>query len=153
MEMASILLVEDTAADSDLTIIVFKELKLDNPIHLVTDGEACLEYLRTQPPVDIIILDENLPRLSGLDTLAIIKKDEKLKSIPVMMLTTSEKSEDISRFYALGGNSYLCKPLNLKDFMDCISKLGDFWFKVVKLPPKNIEKNHLEIMTETNEND
>jgi CheY-like chemotaxis protein len=135
-----ILLVEDNPADVRLTREALKEAKVLNTLHVVEDGMAALEFLRKRdqyagsPAPDLILLDLNLPRKDGREVLAEIKQDENLKRIPVVVLTTSRADEDIVRSYNLHANAYVTKPVDLKQFLDVIRAIEEFWLAVVTLP-------------------
>jgi chemotaxis family two-component system response regulator Rcp1 len=135
-----ILLVEDTPADVRLTREALKEAKVLNTLHVVEDGMAALDFLRKRDQYagnsspDLILLDLNLPRKDGREVLAEIKQDENLKRIPVVVLTTSRADEDIVRSYNLHANAYVTKPVDLKQFLDVIRVIEEFWLAVVTLP-------------------
>ena len=135
-----ILLVEDSPNDVQLTIEAFKEGKIRANIHAVVDGVEALNFIRRQGKYadavtpDLILLDLNMPRKDGRSVLSEIKSDEALKHIPVIVLTTSAASEDILNSYRLHANSYITKPVDLDQFFDAISSLGDYWLELVKLP-------------------
>lgn len=137
-----ILMVEDNPADARLTLEAFKDAKILNNISVVEDGEQALAFLRregkyadaTRP--DLILLDLNLPRKDGREVLEEIKGNQDLKTIPVVILTTSEDEKDIARSYELHANAYIKKPVELDEFMKVIRAVEDFWLTAVKLPPK-----------------
>jgi len=135
-----ILLVEDNPGDIDLTLIAFGESRLKNKINVVTDGEQALDYIYGRAPFeerqipDIILLDINLPKKSGLEVLEILKQDNQYRRIPVIMLTTSENEKDILSAYDKHVNAYLSKPVDFTDFISIIKKIEDFWLTLVKLP-------------------
>jgi two-component system, chemotaxis family, response regulator Rcp1 len=137
-----ILLVEDNPADVRLTQEALRESKLSNRLHAVGDGEQALRFLRREgehaesPRPDLVLLDLNLPRLSGREVLAMVKADPDLRRIPVIVLTTSEAEEDIVRSYDLHANAYVRTPVDFHQFTDVVRLIEDFWFTVVKLPPK-----------------
>jgi chemotaxis family two-component system response regulator Rcp1 len=137
-----ILLVEDNPADVRLTQEALRESKLSNRMHAVGDGEQALRFLRREgehaesPRPDLVLLDLNLPRLSGREVLAQVKADPDLRRIPVVVLTTSEAEEDIVRSYDLHANAYVRKPVDFHQFTDVVRLIEDFWFTLVKLPPK-----------------
>jgi two-component system response regulator len=112
-------------------------------LHTVDDGIKALRFLRREESYadavrpDIILLDLNLPRMDGRDTLKQIKADERLRSIPVVVLTTSEADIDIIKCYDLGASCYISKPVGFVDFLKVVHSLEDFWFTVVKMPPKD----------------
>ena len=135
-----ILLVEDSAADVRLTREAFKDAKVCNHLHVVQDGMAALAFLRQEgafaqaPCPQLLLLDLNLPKKDGREVLAEIKRDEKLKHIPVVVLTTSGAEEDIIRSYNLHANAYVTKPVDLHQFLQAIRKIEEFWLAVVSLP-------------------
>ena len=137
----SVLLVEDNPADARLAIEAFRENQLENPVHVVNNGEEAVDYLNdckkhnTALP-SLILLDLNLPRKDGREVLAEVKADETLKSIPVVVLTTSQSEDDIRTVYALNGNCYVTKNPDIEQFIETVRLLGDFWLKTVRLPPR-----------------
>jgi chemotaxis family two-component system response regulator Rcp1 len=136
----TILLVEDNSADIRLTREALKEGKVSNSLHAVNDGVEALAFLRRSGKYasaaipDLILLDLNLPKKSGLEVLAEIKLDEELKRIPIVILTTSQAEEDIVRSYDLHANAYVTKPVNLQQFIDVVKSIEEFWLEIVKLP-------------------
>jgi CheY-like chemotaxis protein len=136
-----ILLVEDNAGDARLTLEAFKEGRVLNRITVMQDGVQALAYLRRQGSYaaarlpDLILLDLNLPRMSGREVLTQIKSDERLKSIPVVVLTTSEDEQDIARAYSQHANCYITKPVDLEQFLRVIQSIENFWLTLVRLPP------------------
>lgn len=136
------LLVEDNAADIRLTKEAFNEVKMMNILNVVTTGEEALDYLyrrgdhtnKNRP--DLILLDLNLPRLSGLEVLEDIKSNPDLKRIPVVVLTSSNSERDIVSSYDQYANSYVQKPVDMDGFISIVAGLDDYWFSIVKLPPK-----------------
>jgi len=135
-----ILLVEDNPGDVRLTREIFKAARIRNLIHTVEDGVEAMEYLRNQGKYadaakpDLILLDLNLPRKDGREVLAEIKTDDKLKRIPVVVLTISKAEEDILKTYRLHANCYITKPVDLDQFIKVVASIEDFWLSVVKLP-------------------
>ena len=135
-----VLLVEDDEGDVLMTREAFEYYKIRNRLHVVGDGKQALQFLRrTGPYIDaprpgLILLDVNLPRLSGLEVLAELKQDEKLLTIPVIMLTTSQAEQDIIRSYSLHANAFISKPVNFEDFMEAIRQVDAFFLTLVKLP-------------------
>lgn len=137
----TILLVEDNPGDVRLLEEAFKESLIKTQINTVQDGQSAIEYLKkrgkfgnTAVRPDIILLDLNLPKKDGKEVLLEIKSDEVLKSIPVIILTTSNSDDDILRSYMLHANCYITKPVDFNDFMQTIRELENFWFRIVKLP-------------------
>ena len=134
-----VLLVEDDPGDVLMTKEAFEHYKLRNVLHVVTDGEQALQYLRRTgdyagaPRPGLILLDLNLPRLDGLEVLAELKADPVLKVIPVVILTTSQAQQDVLRSYALHANAYVSKPVDFERFVDVIRQIDNFFITVVKL--------------------
>lgn len=148
---AVILLAEDNPADQEITRRTLSRLRVRNELNIVADGVELMEYLRGEGKhkgkdincrPDILLLDINMPRLNGKDALKIIKSDPDLKTIPVVMLTTSGYERDIEESYQLGANAYITKPADVKQFIDVLEKLKNFWLMVVTLPSK--DKNNKE---------
>jgi chemotaxis family two-component system response regulator Rcp1 len=137
-----ILLVEDSPGDARLAREGLSECKIRNNLHVVDDGVKAMAFLRRQgeyakaPRPDLILLDLNLPRKDGREVLREIKDDESLKVIPVVILTTSKAEEDIIKSYSLHANCYVTKPLGLQQFLDVVRSIEDFWFTIVRLPPR-----------------
>lgn len=135
-----ILLVEDNPADVDLTREAFEQGELRSNLHVAVDGMEALRFLRREgryaavPQPDLILLDLNLPKKNGREVLAAIKEDPELKTIPVVILTSSAAEEDVLRSYQLHANSYVQKPANFSRFMDVVKAIETFWFTVVRLP-------------------
>ncbi len=128
---ASILLVEDNPVDIDLTLRAFRKKRLDSPIELARDGEEALAYMDRweagdRPPA-LILLDIQLPKVSGLDVLRRLKSHERLRRIPVVMLTSSREEQDLQRAYDLGVNSYIEKPLEYARFLDVAEQIQTYW--------------------------
>jgi two-component system, chemotaxis family, response regulator Rcp1 len=138
---AHILLVEDSPGDVRLTREALQEAHVTATLHVVTDGEAALEFLRrsgdyahaVEPA--LVLLDLNLPRLDGREVLRIIKSDPSLRRIPVVVLTTSSHERDVLAVYEVGGNCFVTKPLDYDDFVETIGDIVQFWFARVRLPP------------------
>jgi len=135
-----ILLVEDNPGDQRLTQEALKDGKISNNLYIVEDGEEALmflhrtgEYAQAVKP-DLILLDLNLPGMNGQEVLKIIKGDEELKRIPVVILTTSSADEDILKAYNLNANCYITKPVDFAQFIKVINMIQEFWFTIVKLP-------------------
>jgi CheY-like chemotaxis protein len=140
LEPIDVLLVEDDEGDVLMTREAFEYYKIHNRLHVVTDGEQALRFVRRSGPYadvprpGLILLDVNLPRLSGLEVLAELKSDPDLKVIPVVMLTTSQAEEDILRSYQLHANAYVSKPVDFEPFMAAIRQIDDFFLTLVRLP-------------------
>ncbi len=137
-----ILLIEDNPADIRLTQEAFREARLQNTIHVVQDGVNAMAFIRQTAPFqqaprpDLILLDLNLPKKDGREVLKEIKSDTHTRTIPVVVLTTSDDETDVLRSYDLHANAYLVKPIDILQFIKMIQSLEDFWLSVVKLPPK-----------------
>ncbi|MET8984297.1 response regulator [Nonomuraea wenchangensis] len=135
-----VLLVEDDQGDILLTREAFDLNKVRNRLHVVNDGEQAVAFLRREggyadvPCPDLILLDLNLPRMSGLEVLSEIKADPVLATIPVVVLTTSEAEEDILHSYRLHANAYVTKPVDFEQFIRVVRQIDDFFVTVVKLP-------------------
>jgi two-component system, chemotaxis family, response regulator Rcp1 len=136
-----ILLVEDNPGDARLTQEALREGKIRNNLSHVKDGVEALSFLRREkgfesaPTPDIVLLDLNLPKKDGRQVLSEMKHDDGLKSIPVVVLTTSEAEQDVLRSYELHANCYITKPVDLEKFIAIVRAIEDFWLAVVKLPP------------------
>jgi CheY-like chemotaxis protein len=134
-----ILLVEDNPGDIRLTMEALKEGKMSNRVHVAKDGVEALAFLRREgdnvdaPRPDLILLDLNLPRKDGREVLAVIKADDSLRRIPVVILTTSMAEQDILRTYDLHANCYITKPVDIDQFIRVVQSIEDFWFSIVKL--------------------
>lgn len=139
-EPVQILLVEDDPGDVLLTCETLRETKVNNELHVVSDGEEAMRFLRREdgfadaPRPHVVLLDLNLPRKSGREVLAEIKQDPRLKIIPVVVLTTSRAEEDILRSYQDHANAYIAKPIDLDEFLDVVQALENFWLTFVQLP-------------------
>jgi two-component system, chemotaxis family, response regulator Rcp1 len=135
-----ILLIEDNPVDATMTKEALLEGKIKVNLSVVTDGVEAIRFLKrlgvhekaSRP--DLILLDLNLPKKSGREVLQEIKSDVDLKTIPVVVLTTSKAEEDIVRSYELHANCFISKPVDLDQFTDVVKSIEDFWFTVVKLP-------------------
>ena len=140
LEIVDVLLVEDDPGDILMTREAFQHHKIQNKLHVVTDGEQALQFLRQTgeyakaPRPGLVLLDLNLPRRSGHEVLAELKEDPQLRVIPVVILTTSQAEEDILRSYSLHANAYVSKPVDFERFMDVIRQIDSFFVTVVKLP-------------------
>jgi CheY-like chemotaxis protein len=140
LDLVDVLLVEDDEGDVLMTREAFEFHKIRNPLHVVTDGEQALQFIRRAGPFadaprpGLILLDVNLPRLSGLEVLAALKQDPDLHVIPVVMLTTSQAEEDILRSYELHANAYVTKPVDFEHFTDAVRQIDGFFLTLVQLP-------------------
>ncbi len=135
-----ILLVEDNPGDVRLTIEALHESKVRNTLSVATDGVEALAFLRREgryggaPRPDLILLDLNLPKMDGREVLAAIKADQELRTIPVVILTTSHAEQDILKSYNLHANCYITKPVDLDQFITVVKSIEDFWLTIVTLP-------------------
>jgi CheY-like chemotaxis protein len=135
-----VLLVEDSPGDVRLTKEAFREANRSINLHVACDGVEAMAFLRRQgqhvnaPRPDLILLDLNLPKMDGREVLAHIKEDQDLKTIPTVILTTSEAEADIVTSYQLQANCYLTKPVQLDDFEAIVRSISDFWLSKVRLP-------------------
>lgn len=142
-KLVHILLVEDSPTDVMLTREAMEQYKVLNPLDIVEDGVDAMDYLkgrgkyadREPARPGLIILDLNLPRMSGREVLYELKQDPELRNIPVVVLTTSKSEEDVVKSYCLHANCYISKPVDFSKFIDVVRSISDFWFGVVTLPP------------------
>ena len=136
----TVLLAEDNPGDVRLTREALRDAKVQNTLHIASDGMEAISFLRRQgkhdnaPRPDLILLDLNLPKKGGREVLEEIKLDPSLKTIPVVVLTSSAAEEDILRSYELHANCYVTKPVGLEQFMKIVSTIDNFWLAIVKLP-------------------
>jgi two-component system, chemotaxis family, response regulator Rcp1 len=141
-----ILLADDNPGDLRLAIEALKDAKIYNHVSTVPDGVEALAFVRKQgkyadaPRPDVILLDLNMPRKDGREVLKEIKEDPDLRCIPVVILTISQAEEDIIRSYKLHANCYISKPVDLTQFNKVVQSIENFWFTIVKLPPKGMGK-------------
>lgn len=137
-----VLLVEDSPGDVRLTREAFKQANISIHLHVACDGVDAMAFLRSESPYenaprpDFILLDLNLPRMDGREVLALIKENDSLRTIPTVILTTSESDADICRSYELQANCYLSKPVQLDEFESLVKSINDFWLTKAKLPQR-----------------
>jgi CheY-like chemotaxis protein len=144
-----ILLVEDDPKDVELTLTALDDYKLANEVVVARDGEEALDYLycrgkfqtRSSDNPAVLLLDLKLPKVDGLEVLQQIKSDEKLKMIPVVVLTSSHEEKDMVTSYKLGVNAYVVKPVDFHEFVNAVKELGVFWAVINEPPPGSIKKN------------
>lgn len=140
----TILIAEDDADDRLLLKEAFEENRLANGIYFVNDGEKLIEYLyqrgefKNAPKPGLVLLDLNMPKKDGREALKEIKADPNLRSIPIVIMTTSKADEDIIRSYDLGVNSFITKPVSFESFVRVVKTVAEYWFQIVQLPPENI---------------
>jgi len=144
----SILLVEDDPRDVELTLAALEEHQLNKVVTVVDNGAEALDYLyrqgkfksRTDGDPILIVLDNKMPKLNGLEVLKTIKADERLKTIPVVILTSSRETPDLTAFYAHGANAYVVKPVDFSEFITAVKQLGIFWALINEAPlPPSME--------------
>ena len=143
MNIKQILLAEDDPRDVDLTLAALEEHNLANQVLVVHDGEEALDYLycrgkfKTRPAINpvVVLLDLKMPKVTGLEVLRIIKADERLKTIPIVVLTSSRETPDLVECYKHGVNAYVVKPVDFGEFMKAVKHLGVFWVAVNEPPP------------------
>ncbi len=137
---AEILLIEDNPVDIRMTQEAFKDFRVANNLHVVMDGEAGLDFIykrgdyKDAPRPDLILLDLNLPKKNGREILEEVKANDKLRAIPIIVLTTSELDKDIMGSYCHQANAFITKPIDFDDFVTMMRTTGDFWLTFVKLP-------------------
>ena len=145
MKFKRILLAEDNLDDIELTLRVLAEYHLANKVDVVRDGVEALDYLfrrgrfADRPPGNpaLLLLDNKMPRVDGLEVVRRVKADERLKTIPVVMLTSSREQGDLFKSYELGVNAYVIKPVKFYDFVNAVRELGAFWGIVNEPPPQS----------------
>lgn len=150
-EVKSILLADDSVKDVELTLAALEEYNLANEVVVVQDGAEALDYLftkgkyesRAQGNPAVVLLDIKMPKVDGLEVLRRMKDEASLRSIPVVMLTSSREESDLVRSYQLGVNAYVVKPVNFQDFIDAVKELGVFWAIINEPPPGSIRKGIL----------
>ncbi|MDD3847638.1 MAG: response regulator, partial [Syntrophorhabdaceae bacterium] len=137
-----ILLVEDDPKDLELTLRALAENNLANRVTAVEDGVEAMDYLRYEGKYKlrkqgypaVVLLDIKMPRMDGIEVLRAIRSDDKLKTIPVVILTSSREEPDLKRCYELGANAYVVKPVDFKEFIDAVKQVGGFWAVINELP-------------------
>jgi CheY-like chemotaxis protein len=147
--LGRILIVEDDPNDVELTLTALEEYNLANEVVVTRDGEEALDYLycrgnfkaRSNENPAVLLLDLKLPKRDGLEVLRQIKSDEKLKLIPVVVLTSSHEEKDVVASYKLGVNAYVVKPVDFHEFVNAVKELGIFWAVINESPPGSMKKN------------
>lgn len=147
-ELKRIVLAEDNPNDVELTLAALSEINLANEVVVVRDGAEALDYLyqrnmfadRLPGNPAVLLLDLKMPKVDGLDVLRAIKAEESLRSIPVVMLTSSREEQDLVRSYQLGVNAYVVKPVEFRSFIDAVRQLGAFWAVINEPPPGGFTK-------------
>ena len=144
-ELKTILLADDNFQDVELTIEALKGNKIANIVDAVNDGVEVMEYLnyegrfrnRTKGNPVLLLLDIKMPRMDGIEVLEAIRSNDKLKTLPVVMLTSSREEPDLQKCYALGVNAYVVKPVDFKDFLEAVKHIGVFWAMLNEQPQSN----------------
>ena len=147
-QLGRILMVEDDPKDVELTLMALEDYKLANEVVVTRDGEEALDYLycrgnfttRTPDNPAVLLLDLKLPKVDGLEVLQQIKSDEKLRMIPVVVLTSSHEERDMVASYTLGVNAYVVKPVDFHEFVNAVKELGIFWAVINEPPPGSVRK-------------
>ena len=147
-KLGRILIVEDDPKDVELTLTALEEYNLANEVVVTRDGEEALDYLysrgnfqtRTGENPAVLLLDLKLPKVDGLEVLQQMKSDEKLRMIPVVVLTSSREEKDMVASYKLGVNAYVVKPVDFHEFVNAIKELGIFWALINEPPPGSVRK-------------
>ena len=147
-ELGRILMVEDDPNDVELTLTALADYNLANEVVIVRDGQQALDYLGSRGefagrPNDnpaVMLLDLKLPKVDGLEVLQRVKSDDRLKMIPVVVLTSSPEEKDMMRSYQLGVNAYVVKPVDFHEFVNAVKELGVFWAVVNEPPPGSVKK-------------
>jgi len=147
-ELKRILLAEDNPKDVELTLTALDEHNLANEVVVVNDGAEAPDYLyrrgkfamRADNDPAVVLLDLKMPKVDGLEVLRTIKKDDKLKSIPLVILTSSREEKDLVESYKLGVNAYVVKPVNFQQFIEAVKELGAFWAVINEPPPGSVRK-------------
>jgi CheY-like chemotaxis protein len=147
-KLGRILIVEDDPRDVELTLMALEEYKLANEVVVVRDGKEALDYLycreqfrtRSSDNPAVMLLDLKLPKVDGLEVLKQIRSDERLKMLPVVVLTSSHEEKDMLRSYQLGVNAYVVKPVDFHEFVNAVKELGVFWAVINEPPPGSIKK-------------
>jgi CheY-like chemotaxis protein len=145
VEIRTILSAEDNPRDVELTLEALADHNLANNVIVVRDGVETLEYLRCEGKYKlrkpgnpaVLLLDIKMPRMDGIEVLKTIRGDDKLKTLPVVMLTSSREEQDLIKSYALGVNAYVVKPVDFKEFIEAVKQIGVFWAVINEVPPRS----------------
>jgi CheY-like chemotaxis protein len=146
--LGRILIVEDDPNDVELTLTALTDYNLANEVVVTRDGQQALDYLycrgefntRSTGNPAVMLLDLKLPKIGGLEVLQQIKSDERLKMLPVVVLTSSNEEKDMMRSYSLGVNAYVVKPVDFHEFVNAVKELGVFWAVINEPPPGSVKK-------------
>ena len=147
-DLKRILLAEDNAADLELTLEALGQSRLANQVDVVRDGAEALDYLfrrgvyteRPEGTPAVVLLDLKMPKVDGLQVLRQVKADERLKAVPIVMLTSSREEQDLVESYRLGVNAYVVKPVDFNQFIEAVQQLGMFWAVVNEPPPGSVRR-------------
>jgi CheY-like chemotaxis protein len=140
VRVVDVLLVEDDPGDVLMTREAFADFKVHNQLHVVNNGVDAMAFMKREgeyadaPRPDLVLLDLNLPKMDGREVLAAVKEDPDLRTIPVVVLTTSEAEEDVVRSYSLHANAYVTKPVDFDRFIEVVQQIDDFFVTIVRLP-------------------
>ena len=145
VEIRTILYAEDNPRDVELTLEALGDYNLANNVMVVRDGVETMEYLRREGKYNqrkpgnpaVILLDIKMPRMDGLEVLKAIRSDNKLKMLPVVILTSSREEQDLIKSYKIGVNAYVVKPVDFKEFIEAVKQVGVFWAVINELPPES----------------
>ncbi|NMO16137.1 response regulator [Pyxidicoccus fallax] len=151
VELKRVLLVEDSPNDAELTLEAFAETGLANEVVWVRDGREALDYLHQEGSFSnrpaglpaVVLLDLKMPKVDGLQVLEHVKQHPQLKTVPVVMLTSSREEADLARSYGLGVNAYVVKPVGFQDFVRALKELGLFWAVVNEPPPGSLRRTQM----------
>jgi CheY-like chemotaxis protein len=146
--LGRILVVEDDPNDEELTLTALEEYNLANEVVVTRDGEEALDYLycrgdfatRSRDNPAVILLDLKLPKVDGLEVMQQVRSDERLKMIPIVVLTSSHEEKDMVASYQLGVNAYVVKPVDFHEFVNAVKELGAFWAVINEPPPGSVKK-------------
>jgi two-component system response regulator len=145
-DLRTILLAEDNPKDVELTLEALSEHNLANNVAVVKDGVEAMEFLRCEGKYKlrkqgnpaVVLLDIKMPRMDGIEVLKAIRSDPTLKTLPVVMLTSSREEPDLKKSYELGANAYVVKPVDFQDFIEAVKQVGVFWAVINELPPERV---------------
>ena len=150
INIKNVLLVEDDPKDVELTLAALEDNHLANRVAAVENGEEALDYLyrrgkfkmRSGGNPIVVLLDNKMPKVNGLQVLKVMKADENLKTIPVVVLTSSREAPDLAEFYKGGANAYVVKPVDFQKFVASVKQIGFFWAVINEPPPGVMKRNH-----------
>ena len=151
MELKPILLVEDNPRDLELTLVALERSRLANDVVVARDGAEALDYLnctgkyadRARGNPAVVMLDLKLPKVDGMQVLEAVKRDEQLRHIPMVVLTSSKEEQDLLKSYSLGANAYVVKPVDFQEFLHAVQELGGFWAVLNEPPPGSTRRRVL----------